>query len=461
MPKPKILIVDDEPAICQALAEIVASAGYQPFIAVDGTTALEQFLSRDIDLVLLDINLPDVNGLDLLQRLKKIDDNISIIIVSALSDIPTVVKAIQSGADNYLTKPFDDPQAIQAIISRALSNKAIRDENRYLKSRLDLRSRFPDIIGTSPRIQEICRLVEKIAPLDTTVLLIGETGTGKEVLANAIHNASRRANQKFISINCGGIPETLLESTLFGYEKGAFTGAYKTTRGVFEEADGGTLFLDEIGETNPSLQVKLLRVLQDGTFQRVGGTATIKTDVRIISATNRDLQQAVKQKTFREDLYYRINVITIFLPSLRERISDLPLFVKQFITRYAQKMQKPVKGIEEQALNCLKAYHWPGNIRELENVIERAVALAETSMITIRDLPEEITGRTLPASPILNGLSLKVAKEAFEKQYLENLLQNENWNINRASQIAGLPRQNLYRKIHKYGLQRPSQNSDM
>lgn len=462
MSSAKILIVDDEPQICSALEEILSSAGYRVTSAYQGNAALELFSQSDFDLVLLDINLPDINGLELLHQIRRLDSNVGIIMASALNDIPTVVQAIREGADNYLTKPFCDFATIQAIVAKELANKALRDENRYLKSRIDFRTRFPQIIGNSPRIQEIYRLVEKIAPLNTTVLLIGETGTGKEVLANAIHQASQRASQKFISINCGGLPETLLESTLFGYEKGAFTGAFKTTRGIFEEADGGTLFLDEIGETSPALQVRLLRVLQDGTFQRVGGTATIKTDVRIISATNQDLLQAVKNKTFREDLYYRLNVITIFVPSLRERLDDLPLFVKHFIAKYAQKLNKRVLAIDDQALDSLRSYTWPGNIRELENVIERAVALAESETITIKDLPENIpqTNRATVPTPLYNQ-SLASAKEAFEKQYLLALLTKNGWNINRSSQEAGIPRQNLYRKIQKYGLTRPSQKSDM
>jgi transcriptional regulator with PAS, ATPase and Fis domain len=288
------------------------------------------------------------------------------------------------------------------------------------------------------------------------VLLIGETGTGKEVLANTIHQASQRASNKFISINCGGLPETLLESTLFGYEKGAFTGAYKTTRGIFEEVDGGTLFLDEIGETSQALQVRLLRVLQDGTFQKVGGTTTIKTDVRIISATNQDLLDAVNKKTFREDLYYRLNVITIFVPSLRERLDDLPLFVKHFISKYSYKLSKKVMTMAGKTLDLMRAYPWPGNIRELENVIERAVALADTEIITPKDLPDNIVQVNLKNMPVqYNNQPLNEAIVSFEKQYLLDLLEKHKWNIQQASREAGISRQNLYRKLQKYGLSRP------
>jgi DNA-binding NtrC family response regulator len=456
MPSAKILVVDDEPQICNFLDEILSKAGFSVNTTYYGNVALDLFSSSDFDLVLLDINLPDINGLEILRQIRRLDPNVAIIMISAISDIQIVVQAIRDGSDNYLTKPFSDPNTILTIIDKELKTKKLRDENVFLKSQVDFRLRFPQIIGNSPRIQEIYQLIDKIAPLNTTVLLIGETGTGKEVLANTIHQASQRASNKFISINCGGLPETLLESTLFGYEKGAFTGAYKTTRGIFEEVDGGTLFLDEIGETSQALQVRLLRVLQDGTFQKVGGTTTIKTDVRIISATNQDLLDAVNKKTFREDLYYRLNVITIFVPSLRERLDDLPLFVKHFISKYSYKLSKKVMTMAGKTLDLMRAYPWPGNIRELENVIERAVALADTEIITPKDLPDNIVQVNLKNMPVqYNNQPLNEAIVSFEKQYLLDLLEKHKWNIQQASREAGISRQNLYRKLQKYGLSRP------
>ena len=456
MPPAKILVIDDEPQICSFLDEILSKAGFLVKTAYYGKMALDLFSSSDFDVVLLDINLPDINGLEILRQIRRLDPNVAIIMISAISDIQTVVKAIRDGSDNYLTKPFSDSNTILTIIDKELKTKKLRDENVYLKSQVDFRLRFPHIIGNSPRIQEIYQLIDKIAPLNTTVLLIGETGTGKEVLANTIHQASQRASKKFTSINCGALPETLLESTLFGYEKGAFTGAYKTTRGIFEEVDGGTLFLDEIGETSQALQVRLLRVLQDGTFQRVGGTTTIKTDVRIISATNQDLLDAVKHKTFRDDLYYRLNVITIFVPSLRERLDDLPLFVKHFTSKYSEKLNKKVTTIAGKTLDLMRAYPWPGNIRELENVIERAVALTDTEIITPKDLPDNIVQVNLQNMPVhYNNQPLNEAIVSFEKQYLLDLLEKHSWNIQQASREAGVSRQNLYRKLQKYGLSRP------
>jgi DNA-binding NtrC family response regulator len=456
MSSAKILVIDDEPQICNFLSEILTKAGFLVETNYYGKIAIDIFTNADFDLILLDINLPDISGLELLSQFRRLDPNVGIIMISAISDIQIVVRAIRNGADKYLAKPFSDPDTILMIIEKELKTKKLRDENIYLKSQVDFRLRFPQIIGNSPRIQEIYQLIDKIAPLNTTVLLIGETGTGKEVLANTIHQASQRASKKFISINCGALPETLLESTLFGYEKGAFTGAYKTTRGIFEEVDGGTLFLDEIGETSPALQVRLLRVLQDGTFQKVGSTVTIKTDVRIISATNQDLLEAVKNKTFREDLYYRLNVITIFVPSLRERLDDLPLFVKHFISKYSHKLNKKVTAIDEGTLNIMRNYPWPGNIRELENVIERAVALTDSKTIILKDLPDNIAKINLQNIPVhYNNQPLNKAVVTFEKQYLLSLLEKHNWNIQQASREAGVSRQNLYRKMQKYSITRP------
>jgi len=455
MPPTKILIVDDEPAVCESLREALADEGYAFSTAHTGRDALESYGANLPDLVLLDINLPDWNGLDLLRELRALDPGATIIMATAQSDIATVVGAIKEGAENYLTKPFYDIATIKTIIHKALGNKALREENRYLKSRLDFKTRIKNIVGNSPKMQELYRMIEKIAPLNTTILLIGETGTGKEVIAQAIHQYSHRAENKFISINCGSIPESLLESTLFGYEKGAFTGAFKRTKGVFEEAHGGTLFLDEIGETSPALQVRLLRVLQDCSFQRVGGTETIRSDVRIISATNKDLLNEVRQKKFRDDLFYRLNVITLFIPALRERLDDLPLLCKHFIAKYAQALNKPVQSIDDQALKLLLEYAWPGNIRELENIIERAVALNENKVISPHDLPETISALQSSGQNLTSvSLPLNVARTEFEKQYLRAVLDQTGWNITRASQIAGLPRQNLHLKIKKLGLRR-------
>ncbi|MDD5230654.1 MAG: sigma-54 dependent transcriptional regulator [Candidatus Marinimicrobia bacterium] len=453
--KKRIMVVDDDRYICSTLVELFQNDGFEMDIAYTGTEAVDKFSNSNFDLVLLDINLPKMTGLEVLREIRRLEPDVAVIMATAKADVATIVESIKAGAENYITKPYHDFASLRAIVQKALENKAVRDENRYLRSRMDFKSRISNIIGRSPKMLELYKMIEKIAPLDTTVLLAGETGTGKELLAQAIHHLSRRSNNRFISINCGGIPETLLESTLFGYEKGAFTGAYKRTRGVFEEADGGTLFLDEIGETSPALQVRLLRVLQSRTFQRVGGTETLRSDVRFISATNKDLLEEIKQKNFREDLYYRINVISLFIPSLKERIDDLPLLVQHFVHKYAVQHEKPVTGIDPALQLILARYAWPGNVRELENVIERAVVLCENETIKAVDLPDYIStspGITLnPATDITN---YHTAKQAFEKTFLSNILEKHNWNISRVAAAIGTPRQNLYLKIKKHRLKR-------
>jgi len=302
-------------------------------------------------------------------------------------------------------------------------------------------------------------MIQKVAPLDTTILLVGDTGTGKELIAKAIHQCSTRSEKKFISVNCGGIPETLLESTLFGYEKGAFTGAFKRTKGVFEEAEGGTLFLDEIGETSPALQVRFLRVLQDKTYQRVGGTETIRANVRIISATNKDIHQEVKNGKFREDLYYRLNIITLFLPPLRDRREDIPLLIKHFLSKHMTPGSLKPKEIDEESMNILVNWDWPGNVRELESVIERAIALSDSILTSVKDLPDYLKVNLNPVTSVDSKVIFSVAKGDFERNYLSAVLERTGWNVSKAAIETGIPRQNLYLKIKKFGLKNPNSNS--
>jgi len=455
MKTPKILVVDDEAYICETLVDILKNAGYQAELALSGKEALEKFTNDFFDLVLLDITMPEMDGMEVLKEIKKIDSNVAIIMATGKSDVESIVTAIKQGAEDYIIKPFQDIESIKATIQKALNVKAIKDENRYLKRRLESSIIANSIIGNSMKINELSNMIKKVAPLYTTVLLIGETGTGKEIIAQTIHQSSPRADKKFIIVNCGGIPETLLESTLFGYEKGAFTGAFKRTKGVFEEADGGTLFLDEIGETSPASQVKLLRVLQDRRFHRVGGTETIKTNVRIISATNKDLQEEVKKNKFREDLYYRLNVITLFVPPLRERSEDIPLLVRHFLEKYSATLNKNVKKIEPEVLKCLMRYNWPGNVRELENIIERTIALSEGPSITLPDLPEYISQLASPPPKARPLLPFQKEKYEFEKNYLISVLEQCNWNITKAALKSGIPRQNLHLKIKKYQISKP------
>jgi len=455
---PKILIVDDDPYICEILVEILADEGYTFDTANNGQEALEKYSKDFFDLVLLDISMPKMGGIELLSRLFQIDGDATVIMATAQRDVETVVEAIKSGAEDYIVKPFTDLSFIKATVRKALKVKAIKEENQYLRQMVDIRSRVKtmSIIGNCPNMQELYKMIQKVAPLDTTILLVGDTGTGKELIAKAIHQCSSRLEKKFISVNCGGIPETLLESTLFGYEKGAFTGAFKRTKGVFEEAEGGTLFLDEIGETSPALQVRFLRVLQDKTFQRVGGTETIHANVRIISATNKDLHDEVKKGKFREDLYYRLNIITLFLPPLKERREDIPLLIKHFFSKYMTSGNTKPKEIDEESMKILMNWDWPGNVRELESVIERAIALSDSSLITVKDLPDHLKANP---TPIDSKVVFSVAKGDFEKNYLRAVLERTGWNVSKAAIETGIPRQNLYLKIKKFGLKNPNSSS--
>lgn len=450
----KILIVDDEPYICEVLTEILADDNYQIESVCSGSDAIEKIRADIFDLILLDIGMPDIGGIDVLKQILKIEPTISVIMATAQRDVETVVEAIKIGAEDYIVKPFNDIEVIKNAVRKALKIKAIKDENRFLKDQLRQHNRVSNIIGNSSQIQDVLNMIHKVAPLNTSVLITGETGTGKELVARAIHQFSQRSEQKFVSVNCGGLPETLLESTLFGYEKGAFTGAFKQTKGLFEEADGGTLFLDEIAETSPQLQVRLLRVLQEKTFQRVGGSAAIHVNVRIISATNRDLQKEVKSKNFREDLFYRLNVIAIRVPPLRERKEDIPLLIKHFLNKYAVMHDSPVRQLDPAVLNFLIKYQWRGNVRELENVIERTVALAEGATIKLSDLPDSLIQENSDQITERKSLKFSAAKQNFERNFLRRALHRNAWNISKTARETGIPRQNLYQKIKKLKISR-------
>ncbi|MBN2602460.1 MAG: sigma-54-dependent Fis family transcriptional regulator [Candidatus Marinimicrobia bacterium] len=450
----RILIVDDEPYICEVLTEILHDENYLSDSANSGNEAIEKCRSMQYDLILLDIGMPAMSGIDVLRQLLQIDPTITVIMATAQRDIETVVEAIKIGAEDYILKPFNDITIIKTAVNKALKLKAIKDENRYLKGQLKQRLKPHSIIGNSIQIQDLLKMIHKIAPLNTSVLITGETGTGKELVAHAIHQYSERSDKKFISINCGGLPETLLESTLFGYEKGAFTGAYKQTKGVFEDAESGTLFLDEIAETSPALQVRFLRVLQERTFQRVGGTEAIQANVRIISATNKDLLKEVKAGNFREDLFYRLNVISIPVPPLRERRDDIPLLIKHFIQKYAALHNSQVQSVDKTVIESLTNHSWPGNIRELENVIERAVALSEHSKLILSDLPDSVLYGNEENKSTKKYHKFSEAKDNFERYFLLQALQRNKWNIAKAARESNIPRQNFYQKMKKYNISR-------
>ncbi|MGB9629440.1 MAG: sigma-54-dependent transcriptional regulator, partial [Thermodesulfobacteriota bacterium] len=381
----KVLIVDDELGTRESL-KMILKKDYEVLLAKDAEEAFIKIKEHSPDVVLLDILLPDLDGLKVLEKIKQSDPEIIVIMITATKTVKTAVEAMKLGAHDYITKPFDLDE-LRLIISRSVSAKALKEENRRLWEEIDKNYGFGNIIGKSKGMREIYKMIRQIANSKSTVLIMGESGTGKELISRAIHYNSNRKNFPFITINCAAIPETLIESELFGHEKGAFTDAIRTKKGLFEEADGGTLFLDEIGELSLTTQAKILRFLEEKEFNRVGGSKTIKVDVRLITATNKDLTQLIKKGGFREDLYYRINVVPILLPPLRERREDIPLLIDHFIKKFNAENNKNVKGIQPEALEVMMNYEWPGNVRELENLMERVIALTTNEYIQPKELP--------------------------------------------------------------------------
>ncbi len=443
--KPRILVVDDEAAIRESLNDWLLEDGYEVGLAEGGERAVAMVMEKKWDVVLLDLKMPGMDGLEAMEKIKAARPDSEILMMTAFATIDTAVQAIKNGAFDYLVKPFD-PDQIEMQIRKIISHKELVMENILLRQQLEEKSRYDEIIGTSDAMQDVFDLITRVAPTDSTVLITGESGTGKELVAQAIHGNSKCCYMPFIAVNCGALPETLLESELFGYEKGAFTGAEHTKQGRFEMADKGTLFLDEIGDISLKTQVNLLRVLQEKQFRRVGGQELISVDVRILAATNRDLQKGILENRFREDLYYRLNVITIHLPPLRERKEDIPLLATSFIRRYCLEINKDERNISPSALKSLMEYRWPGNVRELENVIERALVIGRGNEITTGDLPfsQKSPGpKTLPKS-------LKM----MEKFHIESILDDNEWNISRSARELDIDRQTLYNKIEKYTIKR-------
>ncbi len=443
--KPRILVVDDEAAMRESLQDWLLEEGYDVDLAASGKEAVLKAKEKDWDVILLDLKMSGMDGLETLKQLKSepIDTEAEIIMMTAYATVDTAVHAMKEGAFDYIVKPFD-PEEVEIQIKKIVSHRELVLENILLRKTLEEKLQHDEIIGKSDVMQEIFDLISRVAPTDSTVLITGESGTGKELIAQAIHGNSKRCYMPFIAVSCGALPDSLLESELFGYEKGAFTGAEHTKKGRFEMADGGTLFLDEIGEITLKTQVDLLRVLQEKEFRRLGGQDPIKVDVRILAATNRDLKQAIKDNRFREDLYYRLNVISIETPPLRQRKEDIPLLVDVFIKRYGLKMNKESVKITPSALKLLIDYDWPGNVRELENVIERALVIGKTDQIVPDDLP--FTRREL--SPESFPRSLKL----MEKYHIQLILKETEWNISRAARELEIDRQTLYNKIEKYGI---------
>ena len=444
---PKILVVDDEQIVRESLANWLKEDGYQVELAESGPQALERIQSASFHIVLLDLKMPEMNGIQVLQEIKKNFSEIEVIIMTAYGSIHTAVEAIKEGAFDYIVKPFD-PEEVGLLIRKILDHKNLVLENILLRQKLEEKYEFEDLIGKSAVMQNLFGLIRNVAPTQATVLITGESGTGKELVAKAIHTLSPRRYQPFIALSCGALPDTLLESELFGYEKGAFTGAVHTKKGRFELADGGTLFLDEIGEISLKTQIDLLRVLQEKEFRRLGGTEVIKVDVRIISATNRDLAEALRQGIFRSDLFYRLNVVSIPLPPLRDRKEDIPLLAKHFLKRYAIEINKKVDRLEPRALESLMNYNWPGNVRELENAVERGVVISQSRELTEKDFAFLQSG---PA-PLSEG-GIKNLQE-LERLHILRVLEENHWNISKSASELGIDRVTLYNKIKKYGLER-------
>jgi len=442
--KAKVLVVDDEVIIRDSLRDWLTDANYQVFTAENGAQALEIIQQQGLRIVIADLVMPGMDGIELMKRAKEISPNVEVIIVTAYGSIPTAITAMREGAYDYIEKPFC-PERAEILIDKLVEHQELIEENLSLHQKLEERYRFENIIAKSPKMQQVIEVIKVVARSNATVLITGETGTGKEVVARAIHSQSHRHGKPFVALSCAALPESLLESELFGHEKGSFTGAYAQKKGKFEVANRGTLFLDEIGEMSANIQVHLLRVLEEKEFTRVGGNEPIKVDVRVISATNRDMKQAIASGQFREDLYYRLNVVNIELPPLRERREDIPLLAQHFLKKFAVENQKEIAGFSPEATDFLLRYDWPGNVRELENTIERAVILAQNPVIEVADLTQQ---NLMPAHPISPAISLKQV----EKNHILNVLTETGGNYTEAARILGISRMTLYNKAKAYRL---------
>jgi DNA-binding NtrC family response regulator len=433
------------------LSSALADEGYSVDAAQDGMKGLELARTKSYDLVITDLKMPDVDGLEVLSGIKEIDNDMAVVIMTAYGTVETAVAAMKSGAYDFITKPFD-PDHLTVIIERALENRRLIAENSLLREELAHNLGFSEIIGQDEKMKEVSRLIQKVAGSDTSVLLQGESGTGKELFARAIHNLSPRRDKPYVAINCAAIPRELLENELFGSEKGAFTSAVARKMGKFEIADGGTIFLDEIGDMDIALQAKLLRVLQQKNFERLGGNKTVTVDVRVIAATNMNLSEMIKKKSFREDLYYRLSVFPITIPPLRERQSDIKPLADYFITKYCKEMKKPVKSLTKESLSLMEKYHWPGNVRELENTVERAIILAEGKKIT----PEHMAIRLPTANEIRlrEGAGLKEigahSQMQAEKAAIIRVLKQVRGNKRKCSEILKIDYTTLFDKLKKY-----------
>ncbi|HTS13898.1 MAG TPA: sigma-54 dependent transcriptional regulator [Candidatus Limnocylindrales bacterium] len=476
MPRGSILVVDDEAEIREGLEALLTSENFEVTLAETGEAGLQRLGDRPFDLMLLDVSLPDRNGIDLLREVRRRDPQLSVILITAFGSIDMARAAFKSGAQDYITKPWSNDELV-AQVSLAIEGRRLREENVQLKRALKQRYNFPNIIGKSEKMLAVLDLVTQVAPSRSTVLINGESGTGKEVIAKAIHSASPRAEKAFIPVNTGSIPVDLLESQLFGHVKGAFTSAVASKKGLFEVADQGTIFFDEISTISPETQAKLLRVIQEREFMRLGGTETIKVDVRILAASNEDLMKLVREGRFREDLYHRLNVISLQLPPLRERKEDIPLLIERFLERFCAENTKPPRSFTNAAMKGLMDYDWPGNVRELENVVERAVVLSTQESMDADLLPESVRTRE-----IVRGVRLQLAEflpplpgeigargsvpapslfeilEEVERRIIIDMLERTNWNQTEAAERFQIPLSTLNQKIKRLGIETRRRN---
>src|SRR6266446_2279076 len=456
---PNILIVDDDKSLLESYTVLLEDE-FQVFTAETGETGLDLLRHEDVHLALLDIRLPGIDGIEVLRRIKAMDENVDVIMITAVKNVRVAVEAIKLGAYDYIVKPFEIDEVL-SLLRRTLEHQSLLREVLYLRAEVDRYLEMGNIVGRSPKMRQIYELVSRVADTNATVLISGESGVGKELIARALHQQSQRRLNPFVAVNCAAISEHLVESELFGHERGAFTGAIEMHRGKFELAHTGTLFLDEVGSLRLDLQAKLLRVLQEREFERVGGGKTIRMDVRIVAASNQDLRQMVADRTFRDDLFYRLNVVPVYVPPLRDRREDIPLLVNHFLLKYNKAFGRQVQGITSEALTLLTHYHWPGNVRELENVIERLVVLSRHRILDIEDMPLDLKSVQGPQAHDLfaTGADLRQAKAEFERHYIVQTLEKYGWNQTESAKRLGIHRNTLLTKMDMLQI-RPTTSSE-
>jgi DNA-binding NtrC family response regulator len=459
---PRILVVDDEMIVCESCKRILEEDGYEVETSLSGREAFDKMKESPFDIIITDLKMPEIDGMEVLRTFRKEYPDAIVIMITGFSTVETAVEAMKLGAFDYIPKPFT-PDEVSIVVKKAIEKKNLVLENIYLRQELQEKYGFHNIVGKSKSMQEIYRIIAKVAMTDSTVLIYGQSGTGKEIIARAIHFNSPRREKQFVPVDCAVLSENLLESELFGHVRGSFTGAISTKPGLFEVADGGTVFLDEVGNISLAIQAKLLRVLQEREFTPVGGTKTKKVDIRLIAATNKDLEKLIKEETFREDLYYRLNIVPIYLPPLKERQDDIPLLSVHFLKKYAEEMGKTVKGFTPEAMERLMRYPWPGNVRELENVIERTIVMIENDeMVRVEHLilpgqreKQELREHIPMTSEELKEIKKQIrerAVEEVEKAFVLSALERHNWNVTRAAEEVGMLRPNFQALMRKYNL---------